>query len=166
MLGSGAFLLILVLALFLILHQPKSGTNRPNSTSVDPFSHETISSPKGKTPETYGTNATLPLYLGFDKLIDRGMTFRQVGNLKYAFYNYSQAENLKTKRISIDVDHITTQHTGSQFLILFNVQFNQKNVYRVKVDYSGLTAIRLYLLGTKSGDLVYDSGLVDPQETD
>jgi hypothetical protein len=153
---------LLVIGVGLILAQRSSKKNSTATEYLDPYSHQVVSSPRGKTPDTYGTPSDRPLYLGFDKLIDHGMSFNQVNNLEVAFYQYSKIKAIK--EVSIDVDHVTTKYDPSDpsgnFLIFFKVMFNRKDINQAKVEYSGLDGVRLYLTEPGSGKLIFDSGTI------
>lgn len=162
--GSLFVVLVLIGLVLVIAGSPKT-KNIPNGGQyVDPFSHETVSNPSGKAPDKYGTPANTPVYLGFDKLLDYGLGIDQLKSVQTAFYNYSQAQTTPIGQISIDVDHINTQHDSnnpnSLFDITFNVQFDEKNIYQSKVEYSGLDDVRLYLMDSKTGKIIYDSKVV------
>jgi hypothetical protein len=158
-----AFLLIALIAggILLLLNQPKKiGTD---DRKIDKFSHEIISDPSGKSSEQYGGLANAPVYLGFDKLLDLGITSAQLDNLKKAFYKYSISQPQPIKYIGIDVDNITSQYDQNDpnalYYIFFNVQFNQKDIYKAKAQYSSLTDIRLFLTNN-SGEDIYDSQVI------
>lgn len=158
----GAVLLVAIILMTLLIHPSKKAQTPQTTTYTDPYSHETVTDVAGKAPDTYGSTAATPIYLGFDKLLDHGMTFDQVGNLKSAFDNFSKAQTKPISQVSIDVDHITAQRDNSSFFLFFNVMTNRSEVFKAKVDYTGLSAIRLYLSDSK-GNLVYDSQPVNTQ---
>lgn len=157
--ASIIFLIIIGLVYLLARPQKQSTTQQVNEY-VDPFSHETISSPPGKSPDTYG-ESDKTLFLGFDKLLDLGLTSGQLDNVENALLNYSKSTNQSFSRISVDVDNITSQYdntkSNSPFIIQFRVQFNGKKIYNAKVQYLGLRDVRIYLTEPESGKLVYDS---------
>lgn len=156
-------ILLLVIGLVTLLARPAKKPSTPQITTyTDPYSHETITDVAGKAPDTYGSAAATPIYLGFDKLLDHGMTFNQVGNLKVAFDNFSKTQPKPIQQVSIDVDHITAEHDNSSFFLFFNVMVNRQYIYKAKVDYTGLSAIHLYLSDSK-GTLVYDSQSINTQ---
>jgi len=129
--------------------------------TYDAFSHTVVSSPVGKSPDVYGLPPHTPLYLGFDKLLDHGLSLTQLNSLKVGFYNYSAANNYSLSRISVNVDKINTYRDDStgDFYMEFPVMFNSKTVYQAKVDEVGLDGIRLYILDS-SGKAIYDSQLL------
>jgi hypothetical protein len=160
--------LILIIAAIAEIHEPaKNVPNGETGQYMDPLSHETVSSPTGKTPDTYGQNANSLLYLGFDKLLNHGLTFKQLNNLKSAFGNYSSKQSPQIKEVTIDVDHITSQYNPSSgddnFYILFSGLFDRKTAYRAKIQYSNITDIRLFLLDV-AGNQLFDSGVVKSGE--
>jgi len=165
-----AVCLILTAGLYLGFFRPESKQPVGDGSTglyVDPLSHETVSSPIGKAPDIYGSTANLPLYLGFSKLYDHGISDQQLSGLKTAFYNYSQKQATPIKEISIDVDHITSQYNpasnDTHFYILFNGTFDRKTAYKAKAQYSGLNDIRL-LLTDSSGKATFDSGVITAGE--
>jgi hypothetical protein len=157
----GGVLLIVIILLVLLVHPKKTQTPK-TTTYTDPYSHETVTDVAGKAPDTYGSNPATPIYLGFDKLLDHGMTFDQEGNLKTAFDNFSKTRPKPISQVSIDVDNITAQRDNSSFFLFFNVMVDRSDVFKAKVDYTGLSTIRLYLSDSK-GNLVYDSQPVNTQ---
>jgi hypothetical protein len=152
---------ILVVALGFLLRSPKTAQTPKTTTYTDPYSHETITDVQGKTPDTYGSDAASPIYLGFDKLVGQGMTYDQIGNLKIALDNYSKTIQPPIKEVSLDVDHIKAQRDNGTFYLILNLVFDRQKVYMAKVDYTGLNTIHLYL--SDAGKQVFDSGLVNSQ---
>lgn len=162
----GLIIVLLVVGLVLAGHHKQKA--KPNSGQfVDSFSHQTVSNPSGKSPDRFGVQANTPVYLGFDKLLNYGLGYGQLAGLKSAFYKYSLSLPKPLNLISIDVDNINTQHdshsANSPFDIIFRVQFDEKNIYQAKAEYSGLSDIRLYL-SDPSGEQVFDSGVISPAE--
>jgi hypothetical protein len=159
-------LLLGTIILIIILTRPAKSPSPAVSTYTDPYSHETVTDVPGKAPDVYGSTTSTPIFLGFDKLIDQGMTYDKVGNLKTAFDNYSKTQKNTIKEVSIDVDHITTQHDNTQhnapFLVSFKVRFNRQNDYQSKVEYHDLNDVRLYLYDNR-GNLAYDSQVINDQ---
>ena len=157
--------LIVLIVVWGLLHH-KTPT-KSTGTYTDPLSHEVVSNPSGKTPESYGTSPNTPLYLGFDKLLHYGITLNQLNEIKQAFYTYSSQQSKPLSQVSIDVDHITTSHdpkvNNSPFVILFNVQFNGSgDISQTKAQYTGLRDMELILL--KDNKVFFDSGKLGGQE--
>jgi hypothetical protein len=152
------FLTALFCAAFLLLSQRSEDSKREYQ---DPFSGEVVSDPPGKTPDKFGTSADLPLFLGFDDLIEHGLSEEQLYGLKTAFYNYSKTLSRPASEISIDVNNITDtkeERGGNQFFVsTFPVKFNRKDLYKARLEYTGLNDIRLYLYDNQAGRLLYDS---------
>ncbi|MBX4190483.1 hypothetical protein KW794_00145 [Candidatus Saccharibacteria bacterium] len=155
--------LVVIMGVVALLHKPSKPSSTPQTnTYTDPYSHETVTETQGKAPDIFGTTAQTPIYLGFDKLIDHGVSYDQVGNLKTAFYQYSKTKNSPIKEVSLDVDHIKSIKEGRNFYLTFKVVFDRKDIYQAKLDYTGLSAIRLYLYDN-SGNLIFDSQSVNSQ---
>ncbi|HVO86480.1 MAG TPA: hypothetical protein VMT23_01980 [Candidatus Binatia bacterium] len=159
-------LFLVVVAILAPRHPAKKPQTNPTNSVVDPLSHKTVSNPSGVAPEHYGSNPELPIYLGFDKLLNYGLSSEQVFSLQVAFYNYTQTVSPPVTQVSVGVDTISTDHDAadpnSPFFISFDVGFNGNKAGRAKVDYSDLElkSVRLYLTDN-SGKQVFDSGVVD-----
>lgn len=105
-------------------------------------------------------------YLGFDNIVTNGLSAVQEEVLKQAFFLYS-------KSISEQVSQITVV---SGTLVLGPYDSNSPNpvssvTFGVKIDstilaaklvYSGLSDVQLYLYGQPGGSVIYDSGLLTP----
>lgn len=127
----------------------------------DPLSGQTVSDPEGKSPESFGISDNQPIFLGFDALLKRGLTFEQLNNLKQAFYNYSESKPQPLDEISADISSIAS-HRGRSgdniiFYLQFDVRFDRKETQKARVDYNGLNSIRLYISDASSGKVIYDS---------
>ena len=153
------FVVWLIVALLSINSASKPQVDNPG-VYYDSWSHQTVSNPSGKSPDIYGSGGGGPIYLGIDSLVSHGLTSDQLASLKLAINTYSKSKNSSIKEVSFDIDHITSQHTPSQFLMFFRIKFNRKDIYNAKLDYSDLSAINLDL-SDSSGKVVYSSGSVD-----
>jgi hypothetical protein len=164
-LWAAAVLFVVIALVGLVLALGPHSKKSPDSSGryTDPLSHETVSDPEGKAPDTYGQPSNTPLYLGFDKLLNYGIDKGQLDNIKTAFYRYSVQQPSPIKQISIDVDHITNNPDASNpnasFIIDFNAQFDRSKLYKSRVEYQGLDDVRLYLMNSE-GSTVYDSGIL------
>jgi hypothetical protein len=152
---------IILLVLFVLTVVVPKKTSRTTAGEYnDPYSHETVSSPPGKSPDTYGTAPDQPVYLGLDKLMDHGLSFDQLNNLKLAFKKFSDSRSERIKELSIDVDSITPHHDpkdpNSPFEVFFNVRVNRSDDYKARVEYFDISDIRLFLMDS-SQKAVYDS---------
>lgn len=153
---------ILALAIYFAF-KPAHKNTTTDKRSTDKFSHEVVSSPSGKQPDVYGQPGNTPLYLGFDKLLNFGLTSDQVSLLKNAFYSFSSKQTPPFKQLSVDVDHINSGHDDSNpsspFYTKFNFQVDQKKVYAATVQHAGLDDIRLLI--DDGSSQVYDSGTLN-----
>jgi len=163
-------ILILIIAGFYAFYSSKHDKNGSNGintgTYYDPYSHETISNPAGKTPDTYGVPQNKPVYLGFDKLLNYGIELSQLNDIELAFYNYSNSLSTPLKEISVDVNSINSavnQNSSTPFTINFTVVFDGKSKYQAKAQYSGLKDMHLFIMDP-SNKTVYDSGVLGNQE--
>jgi hypothetical protein len=157
-------LILIIVAIILSSGADKKPAANPDNSYVDPLSHETISNPPGKGPDTFGSTPNTPIYLGIDKLIDHGLSYDQTTALRSAFNKYASSQNPPVKEVSIDVDHITTQHDStkhnSPFIILFKTRFDRKTDYQAKVQYHGLNDVQLILTDPADNKSVFDSGVM------
>lgn len=157
-----AFLILLIIVIFLVSRSSKPDVN--NGVYHDPLSHETVTDTPGKSPESTGSTVDYPVFLGFDKLIDYGLTNTQLQELNQAFYNYSHKLPKPVEEVSIDVDHITSQHDPkvhkSPFVLLFKVRFDRKNDYNAKVSYTDIESLRLQLSTVDTNKTIYNSGVI------
>jgi hypothetical protein len=161
-----AIILIAVIFVILIIATyNKNNSKQPSLDSgkyVDPNSGETISNPKGKGPDTYGSASNEPIYLGTTELINRGVTTDDLNKLKAAFYDYSAKNNKNIREVSINIASIQTPardpNTTDPSIITFNVVFDRKDTYRARFQYTGLGDVRLILYNSKTNAQVYDSG--------
>ena len=147
---------VAVALMFIWLGRPEQGGRNQAGEYYDPLSKQTVSDPPDKGPDVFNSYSNLPVYLGFDALIDQGMTLEQLSTLKLAFYNYSQTLPKPIKEISLAVDSIDTEREGSIWYISFPVRFNRQTDYQAKVDYTDLDTIRLYL-SDNDGQVLFDS---------
>jgi hypothetical protein len=157
-------LIIAVVALLWLIgassRNDDTNTLQPNEY-FDRRSGETVSDPGGKTPDTFGSAAGQPIYLGLGKLLDYGVTIGQLNATKEAFFSYSKTSNANIEEVSIDVASIMSlpsdpSSTQPKQTLTFNVQFDRDKTFDVRLDYFGVSSIRLYLKDT-SGKLIFDS---------
>lgn len=141
-----------VVALFYQINNPNTGQPAMNEYT-DPGSGNTIVSPEGKTPEKYGVNPDAPIYIGFSKLLDIGISFDQVNSIKSALgdYAFTVKDSAKITEISLTSDSIThTPNPTGPDTYLFRITMNRKDEYRVIVSAPDISSIELSLY-TKDG---------------
>lgn len=147
---------------------PDTTTTDGASEIYDPNSGDTISDPDDKTPDVYGTVSDAPVFLGLSKLLDAGLTLDQVNGFQYAFYHYGKNTKTALREVSVSVSTINVlphdrYSTSLSDTMLFDVLVNKKNLYKVKLDFTGFTAIQIYL-SNEAGEQFYDSGIVDDKK--
>ena len=145
------------LVVILTIHKNK----KPASTEhIDPFSHQTVSSPAGKEPDKYGVPAGEPVYYGLDKLLAYGLSQNHISYFKAAFLKYSQSQSNSISQVSIDVDHISTSHdntkSGAPFIVTFKVQLNEKDTKQVRLEYVGLEDLKLFLINPSDNSTTFE----------
>lgn len=134
----------------------------------DSNSKETVSNPSGKTPENYGATAGAPIYLGLNGLLDYGVASDQVGDYRFAIYQYFKSNHMKASEVSIAVDSVVPtprdpDSSSTINTINFNIVVDRKTTYKVKMDYFDLSSINLQLFDSTGAKLLYDSGTVSNQ---
>lgn len=167
MLALAGFVVLIIIGVVVFLGRPKKIAS-DTGQHYDPGSGETVSNPVGKTPEYLGQDSGQPLYLGFSKLLDIGITQDQLKGIKLAFEKYPYANNKPAGEISIFVNNITSAPhdvNDTKQTIYFPVLLNRKDTYYATVDYFDLTTIHLYIKETSSATkIVYDSGNITPDD--
>lgn len=126
----------------------------------DPASKETISNPKGKTPENNG-NSQLdkqPIYLGFGKLLEFGVSEEQLRVTKEALSRYSP----QAKEISVYIDSVNTVQVerGERPTISFDLLIDRTTKAEAKLEYFDSTSIRLKV-SDRTRTQPFDSGDLD-----
>lgn len=124
----------------------------------DPGSGETVSDPKGKTPELFGVDSEAPLFLGFSKLIDAGLTSGQLDLVKASFGRFSKTEDRYITELSITVDTIERTEEDSGFSLSFDLTANREIKYSCTVSYVGLDDARV-VVSDESGKQIFDSSV-------
>lgn len=153
------FTLLLIISGFLMFGY--SNSNKSNEGEYyDPLSKQTVSDPPGKTPENFGGAAYDPLFLGFDKLIDRGLSSDQMNILDIHMKNFLYEQSPPAKEVSLEVDSIKSQKNSGErptFYISFNIRTDRKNDFNARLEYSDISTVRLLVYSKETGKLVFDS---------
>lgn len=135
----------------------------------DSASGETISSPDGKTPESYGIDEDSEgiSYLGFSKFLELGLTTFQVEAVKIGFDLFSDKTTVPITEVSVFVnsakqDTVSTDRSTKK--IIFETLVNRKDKYSANISYSGLKDARLLIISNNK--VVFDSGFINIDEYD
>lgn len=166
--GGGLLLVLLTLAAFATLSsksQQSDATKGTTKTVVDPVSHQTLVTQAGQSPETNGSTVSGPAYLGLSSLLQYGLTTDNIASLQLALSDYS---GFKTgvSQVSLAVDDITQQSPSAngdasgRWSIKSNLVADNKKTYGITFFYD-TSAIEVHLYDTKTGSLLYNSGVVD-----
>lgn len=157
-------ILFAILTIVTIQNKKRSDVTKPGSY-YDPGSGETVSNPAGKTPERFGDNSSTPIFLGFDDLLNVGVTSQQLAAIKQAFNNYSLDGSKNIKEISLFVTTIKrlapnrdTNDYGD--VVTFDIKIDREQLLSAKVESTSVKVSRLYLYKNGS-QLVFDSNDVD-----
>jgi hypothetical protein len=138
----------------------------------DKYSGETISTITSKTPESYGTDTSAPIFLGFHELIDHGFSQVQLTGVETAIQKYISANRPATKDISMDVKsfkRLKTGANGGTNLVSFNVVFDFKELHPAELESSGGNEVTLRLYDKSKQKIFedsYDPGSYDQQPGD
>ncbi len=157
--------LVVVILVTSFVLKPKANVNA--NEHYDANSGETVSDPVGKGADKYGTNGDEPIYLGISILIDHGVTYDQIGDLKKAFYAFSKKSPVRIKEVSIKVSSIrnaphNAESESTVDTIYFDVVMDRKTTYQAKFEYSNLNTAQLYLYQDGSKSIFFDSGKISP----
>lgn len=162
--GSIIFGVLIAILLVVSVQNNKSSVSKPGSY-YDEGSGETVSNPAGKTPEKFGSNSASPIFLGFDDLLNVGVTSQQLAAIKQAFNNYSLDGNKDIKEISLFITTIKrlapnrdTNDYGD--VVTFDIKIDREQLLSAKVESTSVKVSRLYLY-KNGGQLVFDSNDVD-----
>lgn len=156
------FVLIAIMAAAFLVPDKKSKTPEAvpsDNAYVDPKSQETISDPPGKSPETFGDDATgQPILTGYWRLLDYGLTAKQLDTVQIALASHLKNLGVQKNEISLTVDSIKVSPPSSaQTTISYETTFGRTTTYNAKISYTRITEVRVQLFDT-SGVQKYDSG--------
>lgn len=155
-------IIIMLLVIFLISNRKKPAGSY--GEYYDKGSKQTVSNPKGKTPENNGDKqfANQPVYLGISKLIDFGVSTDQLGIFKDTLVKYSPT----SKEFSVYVDTVNSipVERGGRPTVMFDLLVNRESKVTAQLEYFGSTSIRL-TLKDKTNKQVFDSGDIDAAKT-
>lgn len=154
--GAVGFMLLIAIGLYVSGRPANQGKER-----FDDVSKETVYDTPDRTPETYG-GASL-LYLGFDNLLEYGVSERQMNGIKEAFPVFAANNKQTLNQVSVAVDTIQAEPRDRESdsdsdIIRFDVVINRQDRYSAIVEYSGISSVRLKLYKTNSTQPVFDSG--------
>ncbi len=135
---------------FITQSQTDQGRSYTQTESIDPASGETVIETDGKTPEKYGVNPDIPIYLGFVQLMDRGMTLDDVDEVKgflNDFANKQISENKdKITEISLYKDSVGHKIQNNVDTYTMDFLVNRKSGYVMSIDANSNTNQKTYQL--------------------
>lgn len=159
---------VLILVLFLVLQQ--SNNQIPPDTGLyhDPHSGETVSDPENWEPENFAMQSNTPIFLGFSKLLDIGVTQFQLDAAKGGFTEYSTTKNNYIKEVSLHVNSIKREPFDRESpdptqRVAFTVTINRTEVLEAKIIYTSIQNATLLLY--KDGGQIFESTSADSSET-
>lgn len=98
-------------------------------------------------------------YSGLDTLLDHGISSQQLDELQEAIHLYANSLKPPTKEATVDTDSLRRpprDPSADVFSLFFTLSFDKVS-YNAKIEYSGLTFMRLLLYDQKTGAQVFDS---------
>lgn len=84
------------------LHKPASPTSE-GAQSKDSATGNTIEDDSSRTPETYGTNPSMPILIGFDAMITEGVTQADLSTFQAAVSQYFISTTTYKPRSSVSL---------------------------------------------------------------
>lgn len=149
-----AVLVVLGIAVTLLFQQQKPTHTIPTEQELvgteqqDPVSGETYYS-GGTINSTVEDSSIEPLYLGFSKLINLGLSQEQITSTKNTISSYMRDEDLPKELVSIYKDSATSSTTklasGNQTTISFKIQLNKEKDLLVELKDITVSNIRVVL---------------------
>lgn len=166
MIGAIAVFVIISITFVLTRHKTSNtDTGRDGKTTVyhDPVSGQDIITQDDKNPELTVDQPTMPLFAGFGKLANVGMTQSQIAATYKALQAYKPFAS-NDVQISLAVDDVkTVQPQNSDPLYRWSIKsrivVDRTDTYTIQIYYWEVTNVQVYLSNTK-GTQVYDSGAV------
>ena len=166
----GLFILfvILICIAYIVFNRATNNTsnNKDNeNTYIDPGSGETVYNPTNKAPEKE-ISGTGIIYLGFSKLLDKGISDIQVKNIKNYINYYSITNNKDIKEVSITVksiNHDIDKDINNKTINItsFIITIDRKSTLDVKLKYKDLREITLELYNPYNNTQIFTSDNID-----
>lgn len=149
-----SLMIIGIMVLIFNASQSPSSTEPNQNEFVDPATGETILSPDGKSPETYGTNPDTPIFVGFSNLLQFGVRQTVVENTKSFLNDYANERVTRNEEriteVSIVVDSIqhTIDNSANTSSYTFDIVINRSENYSVKLITQGVRSMTTDLITT------------------
>ncbi len=100
-------------------------------------------------------------FVGFDALLNYGVTNAQLNNLEQAFFDFKNT----AQTVTIDNDSIkAVPHDPNSASMSDSINFTTKVDsigYNARIDYSNITELRLYLYSINGNSLIFDSKTIN-----
>lgn len=158
---------ILILALLVVLIFQRTNKKIPEDTGqyYDPYSGETVSDPEGWHPENFANQENTPVFLGFSKLLDVGVTQMQLDAAKRGFSEYSGTRNNDIREVSLHINSIRREpfdrdSSDPTRRVSFTVTINRTENLEGKIEYTSIQNATLVLI--KDGQEIFRS--TEPEE--
>lgn len=131
------FVILSIAAVILaVLQNTRDSSPQPTSTTyVDPGSGETIIESNNGPTAGNTQQLNMPIFLGFSKLTEKGLSSDQVEQVKSALSAYSAKQTTRFSEISLTVATITRiQSATDPDITEFSIKVNRKDDYFVRVE--------------------------------
>lgn len=128
----------------------------------DPGSGETVSNPKNREPEKYGTIGPDITLLGTTRLLDIGVTKYQIDGLRSALLSYSdRREGRPISEASVNTSTIKSEilnNAEADRIVRFELTINRTEKYDAELSLIGIKSARLRLI--QRGNSIFKSELM------
>ncbi len=175
--NKNKLIIILVIAvglaafLYIVSSNTNSSKKLPTGTMVkhyDPVSGETDTTLSGVAPETAGQGPSGIYFSGFSKLLDSGLTSDQVTaaeNTLRSYPDFAKANRISLAVKEIQLARVTDPADPMSWSATSRIAINEKTFYKIIIEYGGVYSVHVFVYAT-SGALLYDSGLIGPNNVD
>lgn len=143
---------VVSIAIIAVLALQRSNKQAPPDAGLyhDPNSGEIVSDPEGWQPENFAGQANAPIFLGFSKLLDIGITQFQLDAAKGGFGEYSATKNDYVKEVSLHVNSIKREAFDPDGAdptrrVSFTVTINRTETFSAKLEYTTIQNASLLL---------------------
>jgi hypothetical protein len=163
--------LVAALVIFLVFITSRKSTHPNQATGKttiynDPVSHEQITTQEGKTAEQVTNDPNTPLFAGFGKLLEIGLSQQQLAAAQHAFAQYKPFAS-NDVQISLAVDNVeqvsplTSGDSEERWSVKSFVVVNRKDKYQFTLYYEGASVAELILYNANQTTQLFDSGSID-----
>lgn len=138
----------------------QANSGLPTAIGLDLSKSATYPRPEWNLP-----NSTQNInYIGFDNLLNHGISSYQIDDLKFAIINYTKSTGKDLANAVVDGQSIATKPRARTSIerdeVSFNLAINNQAVLKARMQFFDVSGIHLYL-SDSTGKIVYDSQDLD-----